>query len=89
VQPLPSPASRLSRVPRMGRSGGDPARLSWWIRAPWSIRCTIDPPIHRQARINHLIQHTNPTKGANFPGGGCGSQLLPVPWTGAPSRTAR
>jgi len=26
---------------------------SWLKRAPWLIRCTIDPLIHRKARINH------------------------------------
>ena len=40
-----------------------PARLPWLIRAPRSIRCTMVPPIHRQARIHHLIQHANQTKG--------------------------
>jgi hypothetical protein len=28
-------------------------KITWWIRAPWLIRCTIVPLIHRQARINH------------------------------------
>jgi hypothetical protein len=27
------------------------------------IKPPIDPPIHRQARINHLIQHASPAKG--------------------------
>ena len=40
--------------------------------APEVKRQAIDPPIHRQARINHLIQCANPTKGANFPGSGRG-----------------
>ena len=26
---------------------------SWLKRAPWLIRCTIDPLINHQARINH------------------------------------
>ena len=64
---LPSPASRLSRVPRLGGSGGDRARLAWLNRATWSIRCMVDPQNNRIARINHLIQHANPSKGGKLP----------------------
>jgi hypothetical protein len=32
------------------RSAGE---ITWWNRASWLIRCTIDPQINRKARINH------------------------------------
>jgi len=51
---LPPRASRLSRAPRMGRSGGDPVRLSWLIRATRSIRWTGIPLNNRVTRIHHL-----------------------------------
>jgi hypothetical protein len=40
----------------------------------------VDPQTNRIARINHLVQHANPTKGANLPddGGGGPSQFLPA-----------
>ena len=33
-------------------------QLTWWIRVMRLIRCTIDPQINHEARINHV----NPTK---------------------------
>lgn len=35
-----------------------PSRRSWWIRVLRSIRCTIVPLIHRQARINRGREHS-------------------------------
>jgi hypothetical protein len=52
---LPSPASPLSRAPRIGRPGGEWPGLSWLIRASWLIRCTIDPPINRITRLTWLV----------------------------------
>ena len=44
--PAPPPVPGASwDVPRMKRS--------WLIRVMWLIRCTIDPPFHHEARINH------------------------------------
>ena len=33
--------------------GGHSVRIAWLIRAMWLIRCTIDPQINHEARINH------------------------------------
>src|SRR6185312_11627147 len=44
---------------------GEFLHLSWWIRAPGLIRCTIDPLNNRQALINHENRCTNPTKVTN------------------------
>src|SRR6185437_1010149 len=65
----------------MGRTGGF-LHLSWWIRAPGLIRCTINPLNNRQALNNHETRRTNPTKVTNS------LPVLPVHVMGAeaPSR---
>jgi hypothetical protein len=78
--------SRARRTPARGAAivtGSTPAakpegplRLSWWIRAPRSIRCIPLPPIRRQARINHRNPTENPIQRTKETTGTRGAALI-------------